>query len=60
MLYPEWLVTVIYANPLTYAVDALRGTLIGFNQFDPSAGPVILAVLSVVFFFFALRGFRRG
>ncbi len=60
VLYPEWLVTVIYANPLTYAVDALRGTLIGFNQFDPSAGPVILAVLSVVFFFFALRGFRRG
>jgi len=60
VLYPEWLVTVIYANPLTYAVDALRGKLIGFNQFDPSAGPVILVVLTVVFFYFALRGFRRG
>ncbi|MGE0458350.1 MAG: ABC transporter permease [Bauldia sp.] len=59
-LYPEWLVTFVYANPLTYAVDALRGHLIHFNQFDPSAGPVILAILSVVSFLLALRGFRRG
>ena len=60
VLYPEWLVTFVHANPLTYAVDALRGHLIHFNQFDPSAGPIILAILAVLSFLLALRGFRRG
>ncbi len=60
VLYPEWLVTFVHANPLTYAVDALRGHLIHFNQFDPAAGPIILAILSVLSFLLALRGFRRG
>ena len=31
--YPEWLVTIVTYNPLTYAVDALRGVLIGYHQF---------------------------
>lgn len=60
VLYPEWLVTFVFANPLTYAVDSLRGNLIHFNQFDPQAGPIILATLSVIGFLLALRGFRRG
>jgi len=60
VVYPEWLVTIVEWNPITYAVDSLRGIFIGFNQFDPRIGPVVLAVAAVVFFALALRDFRRA
>src|SRR5690606_25252564 len=43
VVYPEWLVTLVEINPLTYANDALRGVLLNFNQFNPQLGPMILA-----------------
>ena len=60
VLYPEWLVFLVTYNPLTYAVDALRGVFIGFNQFNPALGPTILGVGAVAMFGIALLGFRRG
>lgn len=60
VIYPEWLVTLVEWNPITYAVDALRGVFIGFNQFDPRFGPAILAGMCVLFFAIALRDFRRA
>lgn len=60
VVYPEWLVFLIQINPMTYAVDALRGTFIGFNQFDPGLGPLLLAALGIVFFAIALWDFRRS
>jgi ABC-2 type transport system permease protein len=60
VLYPEWLVFLVTWNPLTYAVDALRGVLIGFHQFDPARGPVLIAAGIVVLFGLALWEFRRG
>lgn len=59
VLYPDWLVFLVTYNPLTYAVDALRGVFIGFNQFDPSLGPIVLAIGSIVLFAIALSDFRR-
>ena len=59
MVYPEWLVTLVEINPLTYAVDALRGALIHFNQFDQRIGPIVLVVMAVVFFLIALRDFSK-
>jgi ABC-2 type transport system permease protein len=59
VIYPEWLVTLVEWNPLTYAIDALRGVLIGFNQFDPRLGIAIMAVAGVALFLIALRDFRR-
>lgn len=56
--YPEWLVTLVEVNPITYAVDALRGVFIGFNQFDTRIGPLALAGAGVVFFLLAWRDFR--
>lgn len=58
--YPEWLVFMVRANPITYAVDALRGVLIGFNQFAPSTGPLVILGMAVVFFTLALIDFRRA
>lgn len=58
--YPAWLVTVVRWNPMTYAVDALRGVFIGFRQFDAALGPLVLAAMAVVFFAIALWDFRRA
>ena len=58
--YPEWLVTIVEYNPLTYAVDALRGVLIDYNQFDPRLGIAIMAIAGVVLFAIALFDFRRA
>jgi len=59
VVYPEWLVTIIQANPVTYAVDALRGVFIGFNQFDPGIGPIVIVAIAVVGFAVALFDFSR-
>ena len=60
VVYPEWLVTIVQYNPLTYAVDALRGALIDYNQFDPRLGILIMAVAGVVLFAIALFEVRRA
>jgi ABC-2 type transport system permease protein len=60
VLYPEWLVFLIQINPITYAVDLLRGILIDFNQFDPILGPLVVTGMAVVFFLVALWDFRKA
>jgi len=60
LVYPEWLVTLVEINPLTYAVDALRGAFIEFHQFDPRIGPIVLVVMAVGFFLIALRDFHKA
>ncbi|HZY69055.1 MAG TPA: ABC transporter permease [Devosia sp.] len=60
VVYPDWLVTIVEWNPLTYAVDALRGALIGYNQFDPWIGIAIMGGAGVVLFAIALFDFRRA
>jgi ABC-2 type transport system permease protein len=60
VVYPEWLVTLVEINPLTYVVDALRGAFIHFHQFDPRLGPLLLVVMAVGFFLIALRDFSRA
>jgi len=59
VVYPEWLVTVVEWNPLTYAIDALRGILIGYTQFDPALGISITAGAAVLLFAIALNDFRK-
>ena len=59
MVYPEWLVSLVEWNPLTYAVDALRGALIGYNQFSPGLGVLVMGIACVVLFAIALYEFRR-
>jgi ABC-2 type transport system permease protein len=60
IVYPEWLVTLVEYNPLTYAVDALRGVLIDYNQFDPRIGIAVMAIAGVGLFGIALFDFRRA
>jgi ABC-2 type transport system permease protein len=58
--YPEWLVFMMQVNPITYAVDALRGVLIGFNQFPPYYGLAVIFGMAAIFFVVALIGFSRS
>lgn len=58
--YPDWLVTMVEYNPLTYAVDALRGALINYNQFDPRLDLAVMFAAAVIFFAIALYDFRRA
>ncbi|MET3927894.1 ABC transporter permease [Devosia sp. 2618] len=60
VVYPDWLVTIVEWNPLTYAVDALRGALINYHQFSPWIGVTVMAVSGVVLFAIALRDFSRA
>ncbi|WP_245892989.1 ABC transporter permease [Devosia naphthalenivorans] len=58
--YPEWLVFLVQVNPITYAVDALRGVIIGFNQFPPTYGLAVIFGMAAVFFVVALIDFSRS
>ena len=60
VIYPEWLVTLVEYNPMTYAIDALRGALIDYNQFDPRLGVLVMLVAGIAFFLLALFDFRRA
>ena len=60
VVYPDWLVSLVQANPLTYAVDALRGVFIHYNQFDPRARPGDPRCDGARFFALALRDFSKA
>lgn len=60
VVYPEWLVTLVEINPITYAVDALRGVFLNFNQFNPAYGPMVIIGMALVFFLIALWDFRKA
>ena len=60
VIYPEWLVLLVRVNPVTYAVDALRGAFVHYQQFEPSLGPLILVGVAALCFGVALRDFTRN
>jgi ABC-2 type transport system permease protein len=60
VIYPEWLVLLVRFNPVTYAVDALRGAFVHYHQFEPSLGPLILVGVAALCFGIALRDFTRS
>ena len=59
VVFPDWFVTLVEINPMTYAVDSLRGTFIQFHQFPSYLGPLVMVGMAVLFFLIALRDFRR-
>ncbi|MEA3297946.1 MAG: ABC transporter permease [Chloroflexota bacterium] len=45
---PVWLKYVMFADPLTYGVDGLRGALVGGNAFPMSLDFTVLLILSFI------------
>jgi ABC-2 type transport system permease protein len=56
---PKALQVVTSANPLSYGVDGLRGTLIGLTHFGISWDLGVLAVVAAAFLVFGAWSFSR-
>ena len=57
---PTWMRAVAYVNPLTYAVDGVRGCLVGVSSFNPWVDATVLTLLSAVLMLAAMAGFERA
>jgi len=57
---PEWLKTVAYLNPLTYGVDGLRWSLIGFSSIPIPLDVAVLACVSAVMMILASYLFSKS
>jgi len=56
---PSYLVPVAYVDPIIYAVDAMRGVLLGANNFPLLMDVGILSVLALVFIGIGTVAFKR-
>lgn len=56
---PEWLRVVAAVNPMSYAVDAMRSTLIGQTHFGLAKDIAVLLVTTVLLFAFGAYRFRN-
>lgn len=54
-----WLTTATFINPLTYGVDALRGIILGINQFPIYLDIGIMLVFSVITMGIGVLSFRK-
>ena len=56
---PEWLTTLIYINPLTYGVDAVRGIILGIHYFPIFLDIAVMMVFSAIMMVLGVFSFRR-
>jgi ABC-2 type transport system permease protein len=56
---PTWLKVIADVNPMSYAVDALRDTLIGQTHFGLLKDLIILSITALILFSFGVYRFRR-
>ncbi len=54
-----WLTAITYIDPLTYGVDALRGIILGINQFPIYLDVGVMLVFSMVMMGIGVLSFRR-
>lgn len=56
---PTWLVWVTRANPATYAVDGVRGALLGPHAFSYATDFAVLSAFGAIFLVAGTWGFKR-
>ena len=56
---PTVMKAIAYANPLTYAVDAMRGSLINQNHFSMGLDFAVIGGMMVLLLYFSIYRFRR-
>ena len=56
---PTWMQPLVFLNPVTYAVDGLRGILIGNSQFNPLLNFAIMCSFSLVLILIGSQAFKR-
>ena len=57
--FPAWLVFLVHANPVTYAIDELRWAMLGYRQFDPVTARAVLSAFVIIPVLMAYYVFRR-
>ena len=58
-VFPPWLVLLVRANPLTYAIDLLRHFIIDYHEHPLGLDVTVVIVLTVVACTLSFREFRR-
>jgi ABC-2 type transport system permease protein len=56
---PQWLKVLAAINPITYAVDAMRGILINQSHFSLAVDFAVLGVMTAAAMWFAVNRFNR-
>jgi ABC-2 type transport system permease protein len=56
---PSWLAPFIFANPVTYAVDGVRGVLLGFSQFNILLDLGVVCLFSIVMILIGTYAFKK-
>lgn len=56
---PSWLAPLIFANPITYAVDGLRGVLIGISKFNVAFDFTIISLFSIAMILIGSYAFKK-
>ena len=54
-----WLQLVLFVNPLTYGVNAIRGALLGYGAAEIPLDPALLGVFTLVMLSIAILITRR-
>lgn len=57
---PHWMQVAAHGDPVAYAVDLMRGALLGKFFFDPAIGVPVLLVMIVALAWSSVRVFNRG
>ncbi len=56
---PSWLAPFIFVNPVTYAVDGVRGVLLGFSQFSLALDLGVVSLFSIIMIFIGTYAFKK-
>ena len=56
---PPWLSPFIFVNPITYAVDGVRGALLGISQFHMAFDFAVVTVFAVIMILFGTYAFNK-
>lgn len=56
---PSWLSPFVFINPLTYAVDGIRGILIGNSNFNIAFDFLIISIFSIVMILIGSYAFKK-
>jgi ABC-2 type transport system permease protein len=56
---PVWLAPFIFVNPVSYAVDGVRGALLGFSQFNIVLDFGVICLFSIVMILIGTYAFKK-
>jgi len=56
---PPWLAPLVFINPITYAVDGIRGILVGVSNFNVAFDFAIITIFSIIMISIGSYAFKK-